>query len=161
MLAGAKVIAMPNLEILFSDLIRFETEIWNAIDARMRSEFDLPMSRFEPMQVIARTENCRVYDIAGELGITVGGTSKLVDRIEASGYCVRRTNPEDRRSSIIELTPSGKEVFERASGVFNEELSRRIGSVASERALKEFASLLGRLRAANSRDFVTGETGVI
>jgi hypothetical protein len=46
-----------------------------------------------------------VFDIAEELSLTVGGTSKLVDRIEAAGHCVRRANPDDRRSSIIELTP--------------------------------------------------------
>jgi DNA-binding MarR family transcriptional regulator len=42
-----------------------------------------------------RLSRCRVYDIAHELGITTGGTSKLVDRIEARGYCRRLPNPDD------------------------------------------------------------------
>ena len=81
---------MTDLKALFSELIRFETELWNAVDARLRADYDLPLSRFEPMQVIARHGTCRVNDIAEELAITVGGTSKLVDRIEASGHCRRR-----------------------------------------------------------------------
>jgi DNA-binding MarR family transcriptional regulator len=52
-----------------------------------------------------------VYDIAHELAITTGGTSKLVDRIEASGYCRRLPNPADRRSSLLELTPAGQRLF--------------------------------------------------
>ena len=85
-----------DLKELFSELIRFETEIWNAIDARLRAELDLPLTRFEPMQVMSRRDACRVQDIADELVITVGGTSKLVDRIEESGYCRRRANPDDQ-----------------------------------------------------------------
>jgi len=54
------------------------------VDARLRREFDLPLAHFEPMSVIGRLPGCRVYDIATELGITTGGVSKLVDRIEAS-----------------------------------------------------------------------------
>ena len=45
---------MTDLKALFSELIRFETELWNAVDARLRADYDLPLSRFEPMQVIAR-----------------------------------------------------------------------------------------------------------
>ena len=69
---------MTDLLDLFHQLIRFETELWNAVDARLRTEFNLPLSRLEPMQVIARHPSCRVYDIAAELSITIGGTSKLV-----------------------------------------------------------------------------------
>jgi MarR family transcriptional regulator, organic hydroperoxide resistance regulator len=99
---------MEDLKQLFSDLIRFETDLWNAIDARLRAEHNLPLLKFEPMQVIAGRPSCRAYDIAGALSLTTGGVSKLVDSIEASGYCKRRPNPDDRRSSIIELTPAGR-----------------------------------------------------
>ena len=109
----------------------------------------LPLSRLEPMQVIARRPSCRVYDIAEELSITIGGTSKLVDRIEAAGYCVRRANPEDRRSSIIELTASGRRVLAKATKVFEDELQTRIGSAVPERSLQQLHSTVVKLRAAN------------
>jgi len=50
------------------------------------------------MQVMSKYPACRVFDIKEELSITVGGTSKLVDRIEAAGLCRRRANPDDRRA---------------------------------------------------------------
>jgi DNA-binding MarR family transcriptional regulator len=140
---------MTDLLVLFDQLIRFETELWNAVDARLRAEFDLPLSRLEPMQVIARRSSCRVYDIADELSITIGGTSKLVDRIEAAGYCVRRANPDDRRSSIIELTAAGRRVLAKATRVFEEELRTRIGSAVPERSLRQFYATLVKLRSAN------------
>jgi DNA-binding MarR family transcriptional regulator len=102
--------AVSDLRRVFNDLIRFETEVWNAADARLKSDFDLPLTHFEPMSVIDRVPGCRVYDIATELSITTGGASRLVDRIEASGYCRRLPNPADRRSSLLELTPEGQRI---------------------------------------------------
>ena len=142
---------MSDLRGLFSEIIRFEIELWNAVDARLKNEFDLPLTHFEPMSVIDRLPGCRVYDIASELGITTGGTSKLVDRIEASGYCRRLPNPEDRRSSLLELTPAGKRLFAEAGEAFDDELERRLGAAVPERTLRQFGATLSRLRAAGHR----------
>ena len=119
---------MSDLRGLFNDLIRFEIDLWNAVDARLKSEFGLPLTHFEPMSVIDRIAGCRVYDIANELGVTTGGTSKLVDRIEASGYCRRLPNPDDRRSSLLELTEEGRRLFAKAAVAFDDELQRRLGA---------------------------------
>jgi DNA-binding MarR family transcriptional regulator len=152
-----EVVVTVDLKLLFGDLIRFETELWNAIDGRLRTEFDLPLSRFEPMQVIARRDNCRVQDIAADLAITVGGTSKLVDRIEAAGYCRRLANPADRRSSIVQLTPAGKRLLAKATAVLDAELERRFTAALPQRSLRQFAETLDRLRAAgHSIDDSTG-----
>jgi DNA-binding MarR family transcriptional regulator len=148
-------VTMEDLKQLFSDLIRFETELWNAVDARLRAEHGLPLHKFEPMQIIASTPSCRVYDIAGALSLTTGGVSKLVDSIEASGYCRRRPNPADRRSSIIELTPAGSKVLARATRTFESELELRLRSALPSRALTQFSSSLGSLRAASA---IAGES---
>jgi len=143
---------MSDLRQLFNNLIRFEIELWNAVDARLKKEFDLPLAHFEPMSVMAQLSKCRVYDIAAELGITTGGTSKLVDRIEASGYCRRSPNPDDRRSSLLALTPEGRRLFAEAGKAFDDELQRRLGAAVPERTLRQFASTLARLRAADHRE---------
>ncbi|MCW2529502.1 MAG: transcriptional regulator [Pseudonocardiales bacterium] len=141
---------MAELAALFNELIRFEIELWNAVDARLRADCDLPLARLLPLQIIARRAACRVNDIADELSITVGGTSKVIDRIEASGLCVRRPNPQDRRSSIIELTPAGEQLLVEATAAFDDELQLRLGSTVPDRALRQFAATLSRLRAAGA-----------
>ncbi len=142
---------MSDLRGLFNDIIRFETELWSAVDARLKDEFNLPLTHFEPMSVIGRLPGCRVYDIAGELRITTGGTSKLVDRIEASGYCRRLPNPADRRSSLLELTPEGRRLLAEAGRAVDEELQRWLAAAVPERTLRQFAATLSRLRAAAGR----------
>lgn len=138
---------MPvDLGELFSELIRFETELWNAVEARLRAAHGLELSRFEPMQVIERTRDCRVQDIAAALSITVGGTSKLVDRIEADGWCKRLTNPGDSRSSFIALTPAGRRLLSAANRTFVKELDAQFRSVLSARQLQQFSAVVCRLR---------------
>ena len=118
-----------------------------ALDGRLQASHHLPLTWFEPMQVIHRRGACRVNDIAEELSITVGGISKLVDRIENAGHCGRLPNPADRRSSLIKLTPSGTKLLAEATVSFEAELDRRFGTVSS-RALSQLGSAIRRLRAA-------------
>lgn len=149
---------MSDLRALFNDLVRLEIELWNAVEARLKRDFNLPLTHFEPMSVISRTPGCRVYDIAAELSITTGGTSKLVDRIEASGYCRRLPNPEDRRSSLLELTPAGREILAAAEVAVDDELERWLGRAVPERTLRQFGATLIRLRAAGPDAVSLGET---
>ena len=140
----------PDLTGLFSELVRLETELCGAVERRLRADHDLPLPHFEFMRVIARTPRCRVQDIATELNITVGGTSKIVDRIEAAGHCARRANPDDRRSSIVELTPAGRRLLARAAGTVEDELRGRLGAALSDRAAVQLTRTLTRLRYAAS-----------
>jgi DNA-binding MarR family transcriptional regulator len=71
--------------------IEMVADRWNRLDDRLRRDHDLPLSWFEPMQVMDRVPDCWVADIARELVITVGGASKLVNRIEQAGGAVVRS----------------------------------------------------------------------
>ena len=140
--------ASPPVELagVFSDLVRLETELWDLVDHRLRGDHDLPLSWFEPMQVIERVPDCRVADIAEALSITVGGASKLVDRIEHAGWCGRAPNPNDARSSVLTLTRAGRRVLEAAQGSFDDELAARLGAAVSPERLASFASTVRDLR---------------
>jgi MarR family transcriptional regulator, organic hydroperoxide resistance regulator len=137
-----------DLKVLFSELVRLETELWDAVEERLQNDHGVNLPTFEFIQVISRVPRCRVQDIATSLSITVGGTSKIVDRIEAAGLCSRRANPGDRRSSIIELTAAGKRLLARATVTVDDELNRRLGTALPERSLAQFTRTLARLRTA-------------
>jgi DNA-binding MarR family transcriptional regulator len=47
------------------------------------------------------------------LGLTSGGVTALVQRLEREGFVARRAHPNDRRSTLLELTP---EIERRAGG---------------------------------------------
>lgn len=140
-----------DLGVLFSDLVRTETELWDRVDHRLRHDHDLPCSWFEPMQLIDRLEGCRVIDIARTLSITVGGASKLVDRIEQAGWCDRVPNLDDARSSILQLTPVGRQILARAQESFDDELRESLAAVLSPADLESFATSLRTARHALAR----------
>ena len=54
------------------------------------------------------------------------------NRIEATGYCRRRANPANRRSSLVELTSDGQRVLRPARKIFQDELQQRIGAALPE-----------------------------
>ena len=138
---------MTELRQVYSDLIRLETELWDAVDRRLRDECGMSMASFDVMQVIAQTPSCRVYDIARALSITVGGTSKAVDRIAAAGHLERCANPDDRRSSIIELTRAGADAVAKAGEVVDDELRQRVGTTLTGSELEQLSALITKVRA--------------
>jgi DNA-binding MarR family transcriptional regulator len=135
-----------ELGTLFSDLVRLETELWDLVDRRLRRDHDLPLSWFEPMEVMDRVADCRVADIAEALAITVGGTSKLVDRIERAGLCSRTPNPDDARSSVLALTRAGRRRLEKARGSLEDELGARLGAALAPERLDALASVVRDVR---------------
>jgi DNA-binding MarR family transcriptional regulator len=139
---------MADLKQLYRELVSLEIELWNGIEGRLRAEYDLALTSFEVLHLLLRRPGRRIQDIAEEFSITVGGTSKVVDRLETAGLCARRANPNDRRSSVVELTAAGRKLVTGALTVFEEELELRIGSVLSERSVREVTAALSTLRAA-------------
>ncbi|WP_236791478.1 MarR family winged helix-turn-helix transcriptional regulator [Amycolatopsis sp. GM8] len=137
-----------GLREVFDNLVRLETVLWNALDARLRKEFAVTMGSLDVLLVIESTEACRVYDIANALAITVGGASQGVDRLERQGRIVRRPNPDDRRSSLVELTPAGRDLLAAAGEVFDDELGKHLRDPISAGALARFDTTLAALRAA-------------
>jgi DNA-binding MarR family transcriptional regulator len=140
---------MPtDLPLFFDQLVRFQIELWNAVDARLGADCELSLGQFLPLRVIGGRAGCRVQDIAEELAITVGGTSKVVDRLVSAGLCVRGANPEDKRSSLITLTPAGERALAAGAASLEAELGKRVGSVLPADAVRALTGSLTDLRTA-------------
>ncbi|MCX4817453.1 MarR family winged helix-turn-helix transcriptional regulator [Streptomyces sp. NBC_01239] len=141
-----------DLRQLFDDLVRFETDLWNGIDARLRQDCGVTLGGLNVLLVVERAGSCRVNDIAAALSITVGGASQAVDRLERAGHCTRRPHPADRRSSIVELTAEGGELVRESGPVFDSELTTRLSTPLPPTALGHLADALAVLRAATQRN---------
>lgn len=140
---------MTDLKVLFHDLVQWEIALWAAVDTRLRSDCDLQLTWFEIMQLLRDRDGLRIYDVAQEFGITMGGTSKVVDRIEQAGYCLRSPNPNDRRSALLALTATGKAKVDEAIPVFEDELAQRFSTVLGPGELQRMAAGLRLLRASS------------
>jgi DNA-binding MarR family transcriptional regulator len=135
-----------NLLAAFDDLVRLESELWNAVERRLHDEHDLALTWFEVTRAVARCEPATVTDIVREVVITIGGASKLVDRIEAAGYISRSANPADGRSSLIRVTTSGKRLLRRVGSTVDDELQSLLGTALPPKAFDRFAKDLANIR---------------
>ena len=131
---------------LFRELVRFETELWNRVEAGVQHAHGVPLAWLEIMQVVDATEGCRVLDIARALSITVGGASKVVDKVEAAGWCRRQPNPTDGRSNLIQLTEPGEGLLKAANVTFAAAVAAHVGAGVSAGELAQLSVTLRRLR---------------
>jgi len=131
---------------LFRDLVRLETDLWNRVEGRVHREHGLPLAWLEVMQVVSTTPGCRVLDVANALSITVGGASKVIDKVQGAGWCRRLPNPTDGRSNLLQLTESGDGVLKAANVTFEDALAAYLGAAASTGELTRLSDILGRLR---------------
>jgi DNA-binding MarR family transcriptional regulator len=66
----------------------------------------------------------RMSDIADKLVLSRGGTTKVIDRLEALGYVAREPDPQDRRATLVTITDAGRGVRRKAQAVTDVELER-------------------------------------
>lgn len=131
----------------FDALIRYETDLWNHLDDRLTSTGNVSLATLEALRAISRHDaRARVHELQLELRITVGSASKLADRLERDGLAVRHPNPQDRRSSVLELTEAGRQAETRGIDTLAATLDAHLAASASE--LASITEALRRLDAS-------------
>ena len=99
----------------------------------------------------------RITELAGKLGMTVQGASKLVAELEQLGYVDRQVDPGDRRNRIVALTTrgwAGIEAGRAARAAVTAELRAALGEPAADTlvaALQRLAEHTGGLTALLAR----------
>ncbi|MEY9888029.1 DNA-binding MarR family transcriptional regulator [Catenulispora sp. MAP5-51] len=145
---------MSPVTPIFTDLVRVETRLYNALSARLRDERDVTLGQFEFLELIDRIPGCRVLDIVADVAITVGAVSKAVDRLVAAGWVVRIPHPQDRRSSVLRLTPEGEKTLSACRPIVEDELAALTASVPKADLAK-----VGATMAALRATLEAGSTG--
>jgi DNA-binding MarR family transcriptional regulator len=94
-----------------------------------------------------RGETVRPFELSRHLRISTASTTKLLDRLSASGHIERRAHPRDRRSLIVVLTPESRAAFFRH---FGESLRamRGVADAYSDDELAVITRFLAELSAA-------------
>lgn len=147
--SGAEAVDLPTL---FSDLVRCETRLYNALNDRLREEHGLLTSQFESLRYLRDHPGSRVGDLANEFAAGVGAMSKGVDRLEKQGWVARQPNPTDRRSSLLALTDDGLRLLEAAERTFSRQLTELLGATISDSSLSTLAQTFSRLRGLLERE---------
>ena len=148
-----------DLAGFFSDLVRSETRLYNALNDSLRERHGIVTSQFEFLCYLRDHPGARVADAAAEFAIGIGATSKSADRLERQGWVARKPNPSDRRSSLLVLTDEGLRLADAAEATFTERLAELITDVLDVPSISAAAQVLSQLRSVLERDQIGMPTG--
>jgi DNA-binding MarR family transcriptional regulator len=134
-------------DTVFTDLVRVETRLYNAVAERVKAETGVAAGHFELLRYVRDHPDARVADLASAFAIGVGTTSKIVDRLERQGWMERRPNPANRRSSLLALTPAGESAGSRAEPAWQAAIQEILGGAVTPAELTALSLALGTLRS--------------
>ena len=90
----------------------------------------------------------RMSVIAGRLAVVPRTVTDLVDGAELAGFVARLADPEDRRSTLVELTPEGRRLLDQVDSARRESAARVFGALTEGQRTE----LLALLRAICTAD---------
>jgi len=91
------------------------------IDATLEP-FGLVFSRFEALALLSftRTGAMPMGRMGERLQVHPTSVTNTVDRLEAEGLVTRIPHPTDRRTTLVEITPGGRTLVERAAAALSD-----------------------------------------
>jgi DNA-binding MarR family transcriptional regulator len=147
------------VDTVFTDLVRVETRLYNAVAERVKAAAGVGAGHFELLRYVRDHPDARVADLAAAFAIGVGTTSKIVDRVAKEGWLERRPNPANRRSSLLALTPAGESVVSRAESAWQAAIQEILGGAITPADLTALSVTLDALRADLERRHLGLPTG--
>lgn len=98
-----------------------------------------------------RGEMVSPHDVATHLRISTASTTKLIDRLVASGHLERRPHPSDGRARVVVLTDKSHREFFQHFGAHLGAM-REMAAQFDDRQLETVASFMDQLTEAISTD---------
>ncbi|MDN3494716.1 MarR family transcriptional regulator [Planococcus sp. APC 4015] len=86
----------------------------------MKSDMDMNATDLAALRMLVmreqRGQTVSPHDLADHLRISSASTTKLLDRLSASGHLERSPHPHDRRARVVSLTQESRHQFHRHFG---------------------------------------------
>ena len=114
-------------------------------------EVNLERSAYGIMAKLADSGPQRLGALASAFGLDPSTITRQVQALEELGLAERKTDPTDRRASILDLSPHGREVLEQTRAHRRARLQQALADWPEDdladfaRLLKEFNASLDRL----------------
>jgi len=86
-------------------------------------------------------------------GLTTGGVTVMLDRLEKAGYVRRAPNPKDRRSVLVEIRPEKLESLHAFYGEINKNLDAFLAATPEPelRTVIRFFTRMNKLRTESAQ----------
>ncbi len=100
--------------------VRAFSDAMDRMHSGMKDDMEMNASDLSALRMLIMREQrgqpVSPHDVAQHLRISTASTTKLLDRLTASGHVERRPHPRDRRARVIVLTEESRRTFFRHFG---------------------------------------------
>jgi DNA-binding MarR family transcriptional regulator len=121
---------------------RITHRLLSAIDHELAG-LDLSAAETNVLAYMLDVECPTVRELSGATAQPPSTLTGVLDRLERRGVIARRPNPSDRRSTLIVLTPAGRETARRVGDAFD-----RVAARIPERTAVQFLRILAEVEGA-------------
>jgi MarR family transcriptional regulator, 2-MHQ and catechol-resistance regulon repressor len=121
--------------VLFGLLLETNARLQRQLGAALEEAIGLPLPFLEVLIRVDRSEDgyLSMSELATQTVYSSGGTTRLVDRIEAQGLVERKACPNDRRAVHVRLTKSGEVTLARGLEVHAEHVEQYVSSKLTDK----------------------------
>jgi DNA-binding MarR family transcriptional regulator len=132
---------------LWIRLLRASRTIEADLRERLSKEFDTTLPRFDVLAALYRApDGMLMSDLSRFLLVSNGNVTGIVDRLVSEGLISRARRNGDRRTSIVRLTPRGRESFQAMAGAHERWVGELLADVSKSDA-QRLASMLKAFRS--------------
>jgi DNA-binding MarR family transcriptional regulator len=128
--------------------VRAFTDAMDRMHGSMKGDMDMNATDLAALRMLIvredRGEDVSPHQVADHLRISTASTTKLLDRLAASGHIERLPHPRDRRARIVILTDASRSTFFRHFGE-RLRLMREVADRYSDDELAVIARFLAEL----------------
>jgi DNA-binding MarR family transcriptional regulator len=78
------------------------------------------------LEILLAVEETTPRELSGQLGLTTGSVTTMLDRLEKLAYLTRTPHPTDRRKTLIRITPEAAQRAYGLIGPFLENAGRQV-----------------------------------
>lgn len=128
------------------DLLTASNSIRKAIDANLRREFSMTISRFDLLAALERagSDGLRASDLSKKLLVTEGATTQIVTPLIRQRLVSRTPCPNDGRAVNLRLTRKGHNLFEKMARVHKQWIDETFATL-SPGQVSSLRQLIGKL----------------
>ena len=117
-----------------------------ALGKRYSAEFGVSIPEWRVMAALASFGAMSANEACDYTNMDKVQVSRAVSRMRDAGIVSRRTDPVDRRRSVLNLTDEGRTIFERIVPMALE-YEAQLLEVLDQRELEEFCRLMDKIKA--------------
>jgi DNA-binding MarR family transcriptional regulator len=130
-------------------LLEANRRLARTFEHTLRTEHDMTNVTFEALLRLGRSAGGQMSmtELAGQMLLTSGGITRLVDRLASAGLVERLQCPEDRRIQWAHLTAEGRRRLEEALASHLQDLDAHLTSLIEPDELPVLLQVLDRIRS--------------